>query len=110
MNAQDFIAAVKELVGLRPDMIARLVELAPNLTDEDRKAALEKLTASHEKIKKYNAAISHELDEGITDMDKTIKTLKRESHESEEGKEHASAEKILDDATPADDNNPPLFA
>ena len=110
MNATDFIAAVKEMAGLRPDMIARLVELAPNLTDEDRKAALEKLNVSHGEIKKHNIALSKELDEGVVAMDKTIKTMKHEAEESEEKEEHASAEKILDDANAAGNATPPFAA
>lgn len=110
MNAKDFIAAVKEMVGLRPDMIERLVTLAPNLSDTDRKNTIEQLTKSHEEIKKHNTALSNELDEGIAEMDKTIKTMKRDSQESEEKKEHASAEKILEDTSSTDDITPPFAA
>ncbi len=100
MTSAVFIKTVQDMKGLRPDMIERLVQLAPYLSEEDLDEAAKKLGVDHEEIKKLNADVIDALDQGIAAMDAYQRSEMGAMQKDAQKEDEAAADKILDD----DDN------
>ncbi len=93
MDTQTYIAAVRGMVGLRPDMIEHLVALAPKLSDAQRKKAIADLTPLHAKIIASSEELLTEMSAGEKEIAKEEKSLRA----AVEKDERASAESVFDD-------------
>lgn len=96
MDTETYIAAVRGMVGLRPDMIEHLVALAPKLNDAQRAKAIADLTPLHAKI----VASSDELLTEISAGEKALAKQEKSVRAAVEEGERASAESVFDDDSP----------
>jgi hypothetical protein len=103
MNAQAFIDAVRTMVGLPPEMSARLVELAPLMTDEERLDTLRQLTPIHTDIVQTGKAIVEDAEKGMQEIETMERGMKAEQRNAAEAGDKTNPERMLDDSasTPA---------
>ena len=101
MDAELFVAAVQEMVGLPPVMREHLIKLAPKLTDEQRAETMAKVTAMHHDIIETSDELLKEVDAGEKEMREFEHVTLPKMHQAIEKEEHEGAESILDDSPPS---------
>jgi len=93
MTLQAYTQAIQGMVALPPTVLEHLLTLAPQMTDDERDEALATITPVYGQIEQE----SKELMEYIDDDMKNIRREKRAAQKGLEAREHAAAEKLLDD-------------
>jgi glycerol-3-phosphate cytidylyltransferase-like family protein len=101
MNAQAFIDAVQAMVGLPPDAIARLVELAPLMTDEERLDTVRQLTPVHTDIIQTSTKMLDEMDKGMQEMETAERAMKSAARKEAEAADTTDPNAILDASSPS---------
>lgn len=100
MTPEAFVDAVQAMVGLPPDAVARLVELAPLMTDEERLDTLRQLTAVHTGIIQTSNTMIDQMEEGMREMETAARAAKASARNEAEAADATDPNAILDDVPP----------
>lgn len=109
MTSQQYIEAVRAMVGLPPAYIEHLVRLAEKLTDVSRKEAIESLTPVHEEILQEQKLAEEDLEKAEKELEHLEKVeipeMRNEIEKQEHAYEEAAAYMMLNPETTPDENN-----